>query len=160
MLRLSKLTDYGMVVMTALARAPQGLRNAADLADETHIGAPTVSKLLKRLGRAGLVESERGAQGGYRLARAPSKIDVAEVIAAIEGPIGLTECSVHSGRCGIQSSCMLRSNWQVINHAVRGALADISLAQMAGGSITNLQLRPKTGPQASSKKTINPKAYN
>jgi len=94
MLRLSKLTDYGMVVMTALARAPQGLRNAADLADETHIGAPTVSKLLKRLGRAGLVESERGAQGGYRLARAPSKIDVAEVIAAIEGPIGLTECSV------------------------------------------------------------------
>lgn len=131
MLRLSKLSDYGMVVMTALARAPQELRNAADLAEEVKIGAPTVSKVLKRLGRAGLVESERGAYGGYRLARTPAEIDMAQVIAAIEGPIGLTECSLHEGRCGIESSCNLRGNWQVINHAVRGALADISLAQMA-----------------------------
>jgi FeS assembly SUF system regulator len=154
MLRLSKLTDYGMVVMTALARSPQALRNATDLADEAHIGAPTVSKLLKRLGRAGLVESERGAHGGYRLAREPSKIDMAEVIAAIEGPIGLTECSVHNGRCGIQSSCTLRGNWQVINRAVHGALADISLAQMAG-SIENLQLRPDTRPRTSSTKAFN-----
>lgn len=154
MLRLSKLTDYGMVVITALARSPQALRNAADLADEAHIGAPTVSKLLNRLGRAGLVESERGAHGGYRLARAPSKIDMAEVIAAIEGPIGLTECTVHNGRCGIQASCRLRDNWQVINRAVHGALADISLAQMAG-PIENLQLRPDTRPRTSSTKTFN-----
>lgn len=147
MLRLSKLSDYGMVVMTAMARTPQGLRNAADLADEVQIGTPTVSKLLKRLGRAGLVESERGARGGYRLARAPALIDMAQVIAAIEGPIGLTECSVHDGRCGIESSCTLRGNWQVINHAVRGALADISLAQMAS-PINTLQFRPNTRAQA------------
>lgn len=141
MLRLSKLTDYGMVVITALARAPQALRNAADLAQETQIGAPTVSKLLRRLARAGLVESERGAQGGYRLAQAPGSIDVAQVIAAIEGPIGLTECSLHQGRCGIQSTCTVSRNWQVINRAVLGALADITLAQMVGPS-EQMQLRP------------------
>lgn len=144
MLRLSKLTDYGMVVMTTLASNPGTLRNASELAQKTQIGAPTVSKILKSLSQAGLVVSERGAHGGYRLARAPDDIDVTEVIAAIEGPIGLTECSVHSGRCGIQSSCTLRGNWQVINHAVCTALADISLAQMAAP----LKLSPTT--QASS----------
>lgn len=147
MLRLSKLTDYGMVVMTTLASSPGTLRNASELAQQTQIGAPTVSKILKSLSQAGLVVSERGAHGGYRLARAPNEIDVTEVITAIEGPIGLTECSVHSGRCGIQSSCTLRGNWQVINRAVCNALADISLAQMAA-PIASLQLPPTT--QASS----------
>lgn len=147
MLRLSKLSDYGMVIMTALAREPRGLRNAADLAEEVQIGTPTVSKLLKRLGTAGLVQSERGARGGYRLARAPALIDVAQVIAAIEGPIGLTECSTHNSRCGIESSCTLRGNWQVINDAVRNALADISLSQMAA-PIYTLQFHPNPRAQA------------
>lgn len=131
MLRLSKLTDYGTVVMTALARAPREQRNAAELAEGTRIAVPTVRKLLKRLTNEGLVESSRGALGGYRLARAPEDISVADVIAALEGPLGLTECSLHNGLCGIESDCSLRGNWQVINRAIRGALTDVSLAEMA-----------------------------
>lgn len=144
MLRLSKLTDYGTVVMTALARTPREQRNAAELAADTHIAAPTVRKLLKRLAHEGLVESSRGAHGGYRLARTPESISVADVIAALEGPLGLTECSLHDGRCCIESECSLRGNWRVINYAIREALAGVTLAEMAT-PITDLRLRAETG---------------
>lgn len=143
MLRLSKLTDYGTVVMTALARAPREQRNAAELAQDTHIAPPTVRKLLKRLTHEGLVESSRGAHGGYRLARTPESISVADVIAALEGPLGLTECSLHDGRCGIETECSLRGNWQIINRAIREALADVSLADMAA-PVTDLRLHVET----------------
>lgn len=141
MLRLSKLTDYGMVVMTTLAGAPHETRNAAELAAATRIGAPTVRKLLKQLAHEGLVDSARGVNGGYRLARAPQQINVAEVIAALEGPIGLTECSLDGSRCGIEGDCRVRGNWQVINTAVREALAEVSLADMAT-PMDGLRLRP------------------
>jgi FeS assembly SUF system regulator len=131
MLRLGKLTDYCTVVMTHLARQPDQLRNAADLAQETRIAAPTMSKILKRLARAGLVSSIRGAHGGYRLARGPSEISMAEIIAAMEGPIGLTDCAMHNGRCGIESRCQVRGNWLRINLAVRTALEKVSLAEMS-----------------------------
>lgn len=131
MLRLSKLTDYGMVLMTVLASAPEQTRNAADIAAQTHIGAPTVRKLLKRLARQGLVDSTRGVHGGYRLAHAPADISVAQVINALEGPIGLTECTLHDGRCGIENDCRLRGNWHLITNAVRDALAGVTLADMA-----------------------------
>jgi len=86
MLKLSKLTDYGTLLMTTLAAAPEAVRNAQELAAETHVSPPTVAKLLKRLVRARLVESTRGAHGGYRLARSPQEITVAEVVRALEGP--------------------------------------------------------------------------
>jgi len=143
MLRLSKLTDYGMVVLTTLARTPDAQRNAGDLADETHIASPTVSKLLKQLAREGLVESSRGARGGYRLAKSPEYISMADVIRALEGPIGLTECAAHEGRCTIEDACHLRGNWQVINAAIREALDGVSLAEMAE-PISDLRLRPET----------------
>lgn len=143
MLRLSKLTDYGTVVMTALARTPRERRNAAELAADTHIAAPTVRKLLKRLAHEGLVESSRGVYGGYRLARTPEAISVADVIAALEGPLGLTECSLHDGRCGIESECSLRGNWRIINYAIREALAGVTLAEMAT-PIRDLRLRAET----------------
>lgn len=148
MLRLSKLTDYGTVVMCSLARTPDQQRNAAELAEETRIAAPTVRKLLKRLTHGGLVESSRGAHGGYRLARAPRDISMADVIGVLEGPIGLTECARHAGQCGIESDCSLRGNWQIINRAIREALADVSLAEMAG-PMTDLRLRAETRPQRS-----------
>lgn len=141
MLRLSKLTDYGMVLMADLADTPDATRNAAEIAADTRIATPTVRKLLKLLAQAGLVESARGANGGYRLAGAAEAISVTQIITALEGPIGLTECSLHKGRCGIESDCRLRGNWQVINNAVRDALAGVTLADMAK-PLNTLRLQP------------------
>lgn len=129
MFKLGKLTDYGTVLMTALALEPGRLQTSQELASATHLAAPTVAKLLKLLGKAGLVEALRGAHGGYRLARTPERITVADIVSALEGPIALTECSVHPG-CGIENHCGVRSNWRVINDAIRSALEAVTLAQM------------------------------
>jgi FeS assembly SUF system regulator len=130
MLRLSKLTDYGTVIMTALARHPRQQRTAAELADATHVAVPTVSKILKTLAHEKLLVSNRGAYGGYKLARAPENISMADIISALEGPIALTECAEIQGHCSIQPSCLIGANWQRINAAIRGALEGISLADM------------------------------
>lgn len=130
MLRLSKMTDYGTVVMTILAREPDSLRSAAEIAEQAHIAAPTASKLLKALAHGELVESVRGAHGGYRLARPAADIDMAQIITVLEGPIAMTECAVHDGLCGIESNCDVRGNWQLINRAILSALENVSLADM------------------------------
>ncbi len=130
MLRLSKFADYGTSVMTVLAGSPDTLRNAAELAQLTHVSVPMVSKILKALARDKLVVSIRGAQGGYRLARTPDEITMAEVITALEGPIALTECADAGGHCSIEPRCAVRTNWQRINVAIAEALKNITLAEM------------------------------
>lgn len=130
MLRVSKLTDYATVVMTGLAAAGDGVLSAQVLAERAHLEAPTVSKLLKQLAQAGLVVSTRGINGGYRLARPPREISIADIVVAIEGPIGMTECSVQAGACGHEPHCGVRVNWQRINQAIATALAEVSLADM------------------------------
>jgi len=130
MLRVSKLTDYATVVMTALADAPERVHSAQELAEKAHLELPTVSKLLKQLAHAALVESFRGVNGGYRLSRAPERISIADVVIAMEGPIGMTECSAHSGLCGHEPHCGVRVNWRRINQAIAQALAGVSLADM------------------------------
>jgi FeS assembly SUF system regulator len=130
MLRMSKMTDYATVVMTYLAREPARWHTANEVADHVHVAPPTVRKILKRLARVGLVSSHRGTKGGYLLARSADKINMAQVIDALEGPIGLTECSIMPGQCEQETSCSVRGNWQKINGAVRGALEQISLAEM------------------------------
>ena len=130
MLRVSKLTDYATVVMTCLAVAGAEVVSAQQLAEQAHLEVPTVSKLLKLLAHAGLVESRRGVNGGYFLARPAKEISVADIITAMEGPIGMTECSVHSGLCNRESHCVVRVNWQRINLAIRTALESVSLADM------------------------------
>lgn len=131
MLRLSKMTDYGAVVMTALAQAPVRVHNAAELASVTHVAEPAVGKLLKLLAKNGLVTSVRGAHGGYRLARPAEAIRMTEIITALEGPIGLTECAQHQGDCGIEHHCGVRGHWKVINRAIRHALDGVTLAELA-----------------------------
>ena len=131
MLKLGKLADYGTMIVTVLAAEPERLYSAHELAGRTHVAAPTVSKLLKQLTKGGLVESLRGAHGGYKLSRPPAAITVAEVIAAIDGPIGLTECSVHKGDCAVESTCGVRGNWRLINTAIHQALRSVTLADMA-----------------------------
>lgn len=130
MLRISKLTDYGTVILADLAGRSDELASAADVAEQTGLGLPTVRKLLKALARSGLVEARRGAQGGYRLARRPSEISAADVIDALEGPVSITECSTGERHCDIEANCTVGGAWQRINLAIRRALGDISLADL------------------------------
>jgi FeS assembly SUF system regulator len=130
MLRISKLTDYAILMMVELARDGEML-SAHALAERVHVEVPTASKVLKLLAGHDLLESYRGANGGYRVSRAAAEISVAEVIAAIEGPIAMTECSVEEGLCSQEDNCDLRSNWQRISQAVAQALRDVSLAEMS-----------------------------
>ncbi len=133
MLRMTRLTDYGVVLLSHIAREPGRLtRNAPELAAAAHLPLPTVSKILKILAREGLLVPHRGAKGGFSLARAATEITVAEIIAALEGPIALTECSGHAGeRCEIEPSCPVSAPWRRINRAVFEALRGITLAEMA-----------------------------
>jgi FeS assembly SUF system regulator len=130
MLRMSKLTDYGTMVLAQLAANRSGLCTAGEVADATHLGQPTVSKLLKSLVHAGLVVSTRGVQGGYALARPPELISAAEIIDALEGPVAITECSSVNGGCDLESSCRVGLAWQRINRSIRTALQQVSLADL------------------------------
>ena len=132
MIRLSKLADYGIVIMTTLARHPGRQHNAPEVAAQSHIPLPMASKILKALARAGLLVSHRGAKGGYDLARPAAAISVADVICALDGPIAMTACVEDGpGGCEIEALCPARANWQRINDAIRGALEGISVAEMA-----------------------------
>lgn len=130
MFRIGKLTDYATVVMSLLAEQPSGVHSAAELAARARLEPPTVSKLLKRLARAGLVSATRGVRGGYRLARPAGRISLADIVAAMEGPIGVTECATHAGQCGHESHCGVRGNWRRISEIVESALRGVSLADM------------------------------
>ncbi len=127
MLRISKLTDYGTVLLAHLAEHGDTVCSAAGVASATGIAPPTVSKLLKSLARAGLVTSTRGANGGYQLARSPGEISAADVIDALEGPVSITECSASDGLCEHEDVCSVGNAWQRINVAIRCALDDVSL---------------------------------
>ena len=130
MLRISRLTDYGTVVLAHLARGDAGLVSAAEVSAATGIALPTVSKLLKVLARAELVTSTRGSHGGYRLARDPRAISAADVIDALDGPVSITECSASDSHCDFEGVCHVGSAWQRINVAIRRALDEISLADL------------------------------
>ena len=132
MIRLSRLSDYGIVLMAFLAEQPaESQHSARGIAAATRLPLPVVSKILKALAREGLLLSQRGPRGGYALARRPESITVVEMITALEGPIGLTECTMHPGQCVQEASCHVRKPWQQINHIVRSALAGVTLAELA-----------------------------
>jgi FeS assembly SUF system regulator len=131
-LRISKLTDYGTVILACLATRDERLYTAAELAELTHLSPATVSKLLKQLNQAGLVSSERGSQGGYQLAKPAAKISAAAILDALEGPFAITECSSTHSNCSIADSCHVGHSWQRVNAAIHRALTDVSLAQLAG----------------------------
>jgi FeS assembly SUF system regulator len=139
MIRLSRIADYGIVLMAHLAECPEGApHNARELAAETRLPLPVVSKVLKALARAGLLVSHRGAKGGYGLARPAARITVPEMIAALEGPIGLTECAQHPGACPQEAGCHVREPWQRISRAVQGTLARITLADLVTPPRSNI----------------------
>jgi FeS assembly SUF system regulator len=132
MLRISRLTDYATVILGLLAAEPERVHTATAIAARTRIRAPTASKLLKQLHRAQLVTSSRGVHGGYQLARSAHEISAAAILDALEGPLALTDCAAGHGHCGIEETCRVGRGWQRLNLAIRRALADVSLAQLAG----------------------------
>lgn len=132
MIRMTKMTDYAIVLMTECARhSARTIHTARDLAEGSRVPLPTVGKILKLLAKRRLLQSHRGVKGGYSLARRPVSISVADIIIAMEGPIALTECiSDVPGKCELERKCPVHSNWQRINEAVRVALGSISLDDM------------------------------
>ena len=139
MLRLSKLTDYGTAILSFMARNPEQSYSAAEVAQTVGVGVSTASNILKMVARKDLVQSIRGTHGGYRLARAPDEISLAEVVEAMEGPIGITECGRRAGLCAREDGCRVRGNWQRLGLAIRRTLDGVSLADMA---------RPEMDPEA------------
>jgi FeS assembly SUF system regulator len=140
MLRISKLADYGTVVMVYLAKQPDKLCNAREIALNTHLNMPTVSKLLKKLTLAKLLDSVRGVAGGYRLQRQPSMITLKDLIYAFDDSRGLTECSLQPHHCSLQSVCQIQGNWQLISNAIEAALASVSLEALAMPNIPIINL--------------------
>ena len=130
MLRISKLTDYGIVVMAYLASHQDFTQNAKQIAQNIYIALPTVSKLLKLLTRQGLLNAQRGVKGGYSLAHPANSISIAKIIAALEGDLALTECSHKKGHCVVEPRCAIRNHWQIINKAIETSLNKITLAEM------------------------------
>lgn len=134
MLRLSKLSDYAVVVLVRLSRE-DGCQTSPCLAAMTGLPEPTVAKVLKHLTSGGLVTSQRGARGGYRLSRTLAEIAIADVVAAIDGPIAIAACTEGgNGRCEVESQCSVRGRWDPVNTAVLDALSRITLADMAAAT--------------------------
>ena len=132
MIRMGKLTDYGLLLMCQIARSPVSeWHTARGLAVDCRLPLPTVSKILKSLLQGGLLESQRGMKGGYILVRDPSLIPITEIISALEGPFALTECSMDiAGICDLESSCPIRDNQRIISQVVRGALERVTLSDL------------------------------
>ena len=140
MFRLSKITDYGIVLLVNLARTTiESPRNARELAEEVDLPLPVVSKTLKALARQGLLTSQRGARGGFLLSRDAENISVANMIEALEGPVALTECNLSVGACAHEIRCQVRDPWQVINSVVHDALSQITLSDLARSRFDNVR---------------------
>lgn len=155
MLRISKLTDYGTLIMVQMASLPLDVHRASELAEHLGLGQPTVSKVLKLLARHELVNSLRGAQGGYVLARAPQAITVADIVDALEEQgFGLTECSSASGLCGREGQCRIRDSWLHINAVVRRALEEVNLADMLAPAAPAPHGHPIHGPGSTIKPAL------
>lgn len=128
MLRISKLADYAVVIMHAMTFKKQERKTAKTLSEITHIKEPTVAKILKKLAHHDLLESQRGPQGGYRLKT--GNINLAEIIAAIDGEIALTACNQKNACCAIESYCHLGSHWRGVGLHLQQVLSNLSLTDL------------------------------
>lgn len=146
MLKLGKMTDYAATVLVVLAQADEPRLTAQDVSARSLLEVPTVSKLLKLLVHAGLVHSTRGAYGGYSMAKSADQITVADLIAAIEGPVAMTECTIEGSECVQESSCQMAANWQKVTDVVQKALETVSFVEMLPKPIHKIEKDPKSIP--------------
>lgn len=134
MIKLSKLTDYAVVLLAEMAGAQGGLMTASGLSEKTALPEPTVAKVLKLLNRGNVIASTRGVNGGYKLLRNPDEISIASVVIALEGPVALAACVEGSDECcSYSGGCPIKGKWNPVNDAMRTALESVSLAQMIKG---------------------------
>ena len=129
-MRITKLTDYGVVIMAFMANAPTRLFQSREIAEQVAVAQPTVAKLLKRLTQHKLLISHRGANGGYHLAQAPEKITIADLINALEGPIAITECNMGHDYCATANLCAVKGPWLKINQIITNTLQSITLSEL------------------------------
>ena len=141
MLRISKLADYATVVMVYLVHHHDKLCNARDIAKETHLSVPTVSKILKQLTGSGLLISVRGVSGGYRLQRSPAAISVSDILFALDENRGIIECDKQPNDCSLSKVCRVQSNWRLISRAIEAALTSVSLESLAQPVFSNEHLQ-------------------
>jgi len=145
MFRLNRLTDYAVVVMSQMAQHPGKMRNTSEISQDSNVPLPTVAKILNALSKADLVTAQRGASGGYSLSRAPQDIPVSEIIQALEGPIALTACVTGATEiCDGESLCPLRGHWNKVNLAIKNALDQVSLAEIAVPALPPVSAHEKT----------------
>ncbi len=150
MLKLSRMIDYGVVVLSQLANRREMLSTAPELADATGLPAPMVSKVLKALARSDLVVSHRGVRGGYSLSRGAAEISVAEIVEALEGPVALTACvEASDDHCRVENVCPIRGGWEMVNDAIRDALEAVSLADLIFSRFDDLPVvKAEPSPEA------------
>lgn len=131
MIRISKLADYSVVVLAALASYSGDMMSVSALSGETKLPEPTISKVLKLLSKNGIVASTRGINGGYTLSYKPEDITVERIVTAVDGPIAVTACADGSmPDCHVGDSCPVRGRWDDVNMALRNALSSVTLADM------------------------------
>jgi FeS assembly SUF system regulator len=155
MLRISKLTDYGLVLLTHMAQAADDIRTAHELAERSKVPLPTVSKILKELSKHGVLLSHRGRRGGYSLARPADQISVAAVIEALEGPVALTECGTTAGSCSLEPTCLTKDHWAPISQAIHRTLQRLPLSALGPGLVHLGRLRG-SAPATSTIETVTP----
>lgn len=141
MLRVTKLTDYATVLLACLARTPARVHSASELAELAKLELPTVSKVLKPLARAGLVQAFRGSQGGYRLAKPAGQISLYAVVEAMEGRLGMTECSGEHSQCEHETHCGIQGHWRKVNDVIADALRGVSIAELGQDGRKSIPLK-------------------
>lgn len=143
MIKLSRLTDYAVILLTQMVSSGEGVWSANELAEKSHLSLPTTSKILKQLTKSGIIGAQRGASGGYRLNKTPSDITIATIVEAMDGPIALTNCAEGGDHnCHVEKTCPMSGGWNRINRAVRRALEEVSLAEMAAPDYSKSQQPP------------------
>src|ERR1700682_71104 len=130
MLKLTKKADYGLIALRHLASARRSA-SAKDIADTYRIPLPMLSKILQNLARAGLLVSEQGTHGGYRLSRDSHEITALEVIRAIDGPIILTHCFTEHAECDQRDLCPVRDPLRKVHEGILRLLSSITISDMS-----------------------------
>ena len=130
MLRITKMTDYAVLILANLALHDNKLLTAKEIASETHISLPTTQKILKKLNRKNLVISKQGASGGYSLDPETKKLSVATLLERLDGDLSITQCSSNDDQCEVEDFCNIGNAWQMINQRVQWALNDITLGDL------------------------------
>ena len=130
MIRIAKLTDYAILILSILGKNLHICHNAHQIAELSGVSYPTTSKLLKQLLKARIVNSSRGSTGGYKLAHAPKSISIAQIIQALEGPLAITECNISKDRCAISNLCSMQLPWMQINKIIHTALENYKLSDL------------------------------